>query len=290
MISPGGAYGRNGEGFFRISLTTPDDRLTEAVDRLGCAGELARVNGRSGAPRQAARVAHRLAQSSRAETSPSSRSCCAPPASRSSATLVQQREQPHPNSYLGSGKLDELKALAAELDANVIACDDELSPRQERNARRRRSASPSSTARRSSSTSSPATPAAPRASCRSSLRSSSTTSRGCGACGPTSSASAAASARADRARPRSRPTAAWRATASRRCAGACATCTSSRQVMRTRARALGAAADRARRLHQRRQVVAAERVDRGRGAGRGPPLPHARPDDARRLRSTAAPT
>jgi LL-diaminopimelate aminotransferase len=35
VISPGGAYGPNGEGFFRISLTTPDDRLTEAVDRLG---------------------------------------------------------------------------------------------------------------------------------------------------------------------------------------------------------------------------------------------------------------
>ncbi len=35
VISPGGAYGPNGEGFFRISLTTPDDRLTEAVERLG---------------------------------------------------------------------------------------------------------------------------------------------------------------------------------------------------------------------------------------------------------------
>ncbi|MGO9975601.1 MAG: GTPase HflX [Solirubrobacteraceae bacterium] len=46
--------------------------------------------------------------------------------------LVQQREQPHPNSYLGRGKLDELKALATQADANVIACDDELSPRQER--------------------------------------------------------------------------------------------------------------------------------------------------------------
>jgi LL-diaminopimelate aminotransferase len=35
VLSPGGAYGVNGEGFFRISLTTPDDRLTEAVERLG---------------------------------------------------------------------------------------------------------------------------------------------------------------------------------------------------------------------------------------------------------------
>lgn len=34
VISPGGAYGASGEGFFRISLTTPDDRLSEAVERL----------------------------------------------------------------------------------------------------------------------------------------------------------------------------------------------------------------------------------------------------------------
>ena len=34
VISPGGAYGRSGEGWFRISLTVPDDRLREAVDRM----------------------------------------------------------------------------------------------------------------------------------------------------------------------------------------------------------------------------------------------------------------
>ncbi len=34
VISPGGAYGRSGEGYFRISLTTPDDRLLEAVERI----------------------------------------------------------------------------------------------------------------------------------------------------------------------------------------------------------------------------------------------------------------
>ncbi len=34
VISPGGAYGPNGEGFFRISLTTADDRLLEAVERI----------------------------------------------------------------------------------------------------------------------------------------------------------------------------------------------------------------------------------------------------------------
>ena len=34
VLSPGGAYGPNGEGFFRISLTVPDERLEEAVERL----------------------------------------------------------------------------------------------------------------------------------------------------------------------------------------------------------------------------------------------------------------
>jgi GTP-binding protein HflX len=48
-------------------------------------------------------------------------------------TLVQRRDQPHPNTYLGAGKLDELKSQIAAADANLVACDDELSPRQERN-------------------------------------------------------------------------------------------------------------------------------------------------------------
>ena len=47
--------------------------------------------------------------------------------------IVQHREKPHPNSYLGPGKLEEVKLAATAADANVVACDDELSPRQERN-------------------------------------------------------------------------------------------------------------------------------------------------------------
>jgi LL-diaminopimelate aminotransferase len=35
VLTPGAAYGPAGEGWFRISLTTPDDRLLEAVERLG---------------------------------------------------------------------------------------------------------------------------------------------------------------------------------------------------------------------------------------------------------------
>jgi LL-diaminopimelate aminotransferase len=34
VVSPGGSYGVSGEGFFRISLTVPDERLAEAVERL----------------------------------------------------------------------------------------------------------------------------------------------------------------------------------------------------------------------------------------------------------------
>ncbi len=34
VISPGGAFGPSGEGFFRISLTTPEERLLEAVERI----------------------------------------------------------------------------------------------------------------------------------------------------------------------------------------------------------------------------------------------------------------
>src|ERR687883_1094045 len=46
---------------------------------------------------------------------------------------VQHRDQPHPNTYLGPGKLEEVKQAAKRADANLIAVDDELSPRQERN-------------------------------------------------------------------------------------------------------------------------------------------------------------
>src|SRR5215216_6206879 len=46
--------------------------------------------------------------------------------------LVQHRERPHPNLYLGPGKVDELEPLLKAADANLVAVDDELSPRQER--------------------------------------------------------------------------------------------------------------------------------------------------------------
>src|SRR5580692_7013309 len=47
--------------------------------------------------------------------------------------LSELGELLRPNTYLGPGKVLEAKAAAAACDANVIACDDELSARQERN-------------------------------------------------------------------------------------------------------------------------------------------------------------
>src|SRR5213080_3089716 len=45
--------------------------------------------------------------------------------------MIQRRDQPHPNTYLGPGKLEELKEAIRAADANLVASDDELSPRQE---------------------------------------------------------------------------------------------------------------------------------------------------------------
>src|ERR671933_1539278 len=47
--------------------------------------------------------------------------------------LTQRRAAPDPDRYFGKGKLVELKRAIAEADANLVACDDELLPRQERN-------------------------------------------------------------------------------------------------------------------------------------------------------------
>lgn len=47
--------------------------------------------------------------------------------------MLQNRERIHPGTYLGKGKIEELKELARELNATGIVCDDELSPAQLRN-------------------------------------------------------------------------------------------------------------------------------------------------------------
>ena len=46
--------------------------------------------------------------------------------------LTQKLDHPHVETYIGPGKVDELKALAEETQAQVVVFDDELSPRHQR--------------------------------------------------------------------------------------------------------------------------------------------------------------
>ncbi len=47
--------------------------------------------------------------------------------------IIQARDQFHPQTYVGKGKIEEIKDLLFELEATGIICDDELSPVQARN-------------------------------------------------------------------------------------------------------------------------------------------------------------
>lgn len=47
--------------------------------------------------------------------------------------VIQNRERIHPGTYMGKGKIEEIKDRIWELDATGIVCDDELSPAQLRN-------------------------------------------------------------------------------------------------------------------------------------------------------------
>ena len=46
------------------------------------------------------------------------------------ASVIQNREQIHPGTYIGKGKIDEVKELAMRYQATGVICDDELSPAQ----------------------------------------------------------------------------------------------------------------------------------------------------------------
>lgn len=45
-------------------------------------------------------------------------------------SVIQNREKIHPGTYIGKGKLDEVRMMLWETDATGIICDDELSPAQ----------------------------------------------------------------------------------------------------------------------------------------------------------------
>lgn len=47
--------------------------------------------------------------------------------------VIQNRESVHPGTYIGKGKIEEVKELAESLGATGVVCDDELSPAQLKN-------------------------------------------------------------------------------------------------------------------------------------------------------------
>lgn len=47
--------------------------------------------------------------------------------------LIQNRESIHPGTYIGKGKIEEVRALVLETDATGVICDDELTPVQLKN-------------------------------------------------------------------------------------------------------------------------------------------------------------
>ena len=47
--------------------------------------------------------------------------------------IIQSREKIHPGTYLGKGKIEEVKDRITELEATGVVCDDELTPAQLRN-------------------------------------------------------------------------------------------------------------------------------------------------------------
>ena len=208
--------------------------------------------------------------------------------------MVQRRAQPDPDRYFGKGKLAELKQAIKEADANLVAVDDELLPRQERNleqelgvpvidrtaiildifADHARSAEGKlqvelaqleyNLARMRGLWTHLERLGAGRM------------DGGIGTRGPGES-----QIETDRRLARDRISALRRRLDETK---------ATRATMRQRARARRTADGRARRLHERRQVDAAERAHRRRGGRARAALPHARPDHAHRSRSPAAST
>ena len=231
--------------------------------------------------RQAARLLRRRG-ASRPTTSPSS-GAAAHGGRRAVGELVQHRDKPHPNLYLGPGKVDEVKALLKAADANVVATDDELTPRQERNLEKelglpvldRTAVILDIFAGHAHSAEGKLQVELAQleynlARMRGLWTHLERLGAGRGVGGIGTRGPGESQIETDRRLARDRITALRRRLDAR--------ALQPRRPAR-RARARAPAERRARRLHERRQVDAAQRADRRRGRRPRPPVPHARPDD-----------
>ena len=201
---------------------------------------------------------------------------------------VQHREKPHPNSYVGPGKLEEIKAEAKAADANVIVCDDELSPRQERNLE---AALEMPVIDRTATILDIFAGHAHTADGKLQVELAQlqyNLARMRGLWTHLERRSARASVPADRAKARSRPIAAWRATVSPR-SSAASRRSRGRADHARRARARAPAEGRLAGYTNAGKSTLLNQLTGRDGRGPRPAVPHARPDDARRRASTAGP-
>ena len=103
-----------------VVIMTVDD----ATSARSLAGPRARARVRPGRARDRASIA----DEELAELEELARTAGVEPVAR----LVQHRAGPDPRTYVGKGKLDELKQAYADAGAEVLLVDDELSPSQQR--------------------------------------------------------------------------------------------------------------------------------------------------------------
>ena len=148
IVAAGSAYGPSGEGYIRISLTTPDDRLEAAIERIeDVTLRSAPLHVRTAPLPRNRRGPHRTtaigrfsSASTAATSSGRSRSRCrnwrrlADTAEvEVVATLTQRLDRPHPSTFIGAGKADEIAEARRETSTHLVIFDDELTPSQQLN-------------------------------------------------------------------------------------------------------------------------------------------------------------
>jgi GTP-binding protein HflX len=99
-------------------------RLTATEVDLGVVRQRALLVGTATAAREA-----EAAQASLDELALLADTAGADPVER----ILQRRDTPDPATYIGSGKAEEMRALADALDVDLVVFDDELTPAQQRN-------------------------------------------------------------------------------------------------------------------------------------------------------------
>ena len=277
-------------------------------DRVALTGRRARVHRRQSrcterdacierAIREQHRARRRHAAAGPTRTTPrpastSWRCWSTPPAPTRSAASCSAATVPTRPTFVGKGKAEELRELCLAVDADTVVFDNELTPGpavQPREAARPHRHRPHRGDPRHLR---PERPHAWRARPRSSWPCCATACRGCAA-GATAQALHASrrggiGTRAARARPSSRSTAGGSCAASPSSKPSCSDLGTHRASAAQGAAPQRPAPRRDRRLHQRRQVDAAQPAHRRRRAGRGPAVRHPRPDAPAGWRCPAA--